>query len=275
MVNQPLASNVALPSLVPPAQPALVSSTREDTARAVTAPSQADTPAESARRITQAPAEEPASEQLCRKLTQEGDARRGARCWSVLARGSDVTAQVALYELFRLQQGALAEPAVALTTLEESLRRFPSGALRGEVELGRVRLLANMGKVQAALAASEALLARGFGNELARELHLLRGKLYEQGLQDCSRALSEYVSLVGDTSSEGDEAEFRRAVCLKRLGRSVEARAAFHSYLSRANPRARGLAEQELETLSAGAPADAPAAAPGNSEPSRNSEPGG
>ena len=272
MVSQPSASNVALPSLIPPAQQ-LVSPKPEDAvARAETPPSRADGPAEGARRVAQAPAEEPASEQLCRKLTQEPtqqrDARRAARCWSQLARGSDVTAQVALYELSRLQQGALAEPAVALSTLEESLRRFPGGPLRGEVELGRVRLLANTGKVEAALEASEVLLTRGFGNELARELHLLRGKLYEQGLQDCSRALSEYVSLVGDGSAEGDEAEFRRARCLKRLGRSVEARSAFHSYLSRANPHSRKIAEQELEALSEGAPEEAPAVAPG-SQPGR------
>ena len=271
MVSPPSASNVAPPALSPPTQQELVSPKREDSVVPVEiVPGRAEGPAESARRIAQAPAEEPASEQLCRKLTQEGDANRAARCWSQLARGSDVTAQVALYELFRLQQGALAEPAAALTTLEESLRRFPGGALRGEVELGRVRLLANMGKAQAALEASEVLLTRGFGSELARELHLLRGKLYEQSLQDCSRALSEYVSLVGDASAEGDEAEFRRARCLKRLGRSVEARAAFHSYLSRANPHSRKIAEQELEALSAGAPVEAPAVvAPANSDPGR------
>jgi ferric-dicitrate binding protein FerR (iron transport regulator) len=113
-------------------------------------------------------------------------------CLRVQAAGAGLRAQIALFHIGRINQEDLGEPAAALATYEELRRRFPRGPLRAESDLSIVQLLATTGRHGEALDESAALLARGSSPERAGELHLLRGDLYREALQDLAQAEREY-----------------------------------------------------------------------------------
>ncbi len=184
----------------------------------------------------------------CRALSSEGKLEAAIACFQVLARGADLKAEVALYEAARLSGERLHDPRRALALLTEHRQRFPGSALRGEVEWLRVRNLERSGKLDQALSASEDLLASPAGRPLAAKLHLLRGQI-SQARDDCARALPEYVALLGEPGSDGDEAEFQRAQCLERLAQPALARAAYERYLARAGARHAPVAKQRLAAL--------------------------
>jgi hypothetical protein len=121
--------------------------------------------------------------------------------------------------------------------------------MRGEVEWLRVQSLAGAGQYAEALAASERLLGTPAGRTLARELHMLRGRIYQDQQGDCGRAASEFVALVGEPGALGDEAELRRAECLEKLGRLGDARAAYAQYLRRARTGNAPKAQERLRAL--------------------------
>ena len=186
----------------------------------------------------------PVADGRCRALGQGGDTSSEAQvtCLEVVARGSGLAAEAALFEMARLH--ARAQPQRALQTLGEHRERFPDGALRGEVTELRIRLLYDLRQDQEALAESERALGTAWGRVLSSKLHLLRGKIYDERLRDCAKAVTEYVALVGDAGLEADDAEFRRAACLERLGRTAEAVSAYEAYLRRGDAR-RGAAARE------------------------------
>ena len=181
-------------------------------------------------------------------LAAAGKVERAVECFRGLSRGGGVTSEVALYEATRLTAEHLGDAQRALGMLDEHRRRFPDGALRGEMEWLHVQTLKRAGRHDEALMASEALLATPVGRKLSPELHWLRGQLLQDAKGDCARALSEFVSLVGEPGPRGDDAEMRRAQCLERLGRADDARAAYKQYLRRPDP---ARAEQARARLSA------------------------
>lgn len=199
-----------------------------------------------ARKASRAVAAKPdrRTESGCRELAQAQGHSTEAQlsCLEVVAEGSGLAAEAALFEIARLN--ARAQPQRALENLAEHRERFPDGALRGEVAELRIRLLYQLRRDQEALAESEQALGTPWGRVLSSKLHLLRGKIYDERLSDCGRAVPEYVALVGEAGPEADDAEFRRAACLERLGRSAEAITAYESYLRRGEPR-RGAAALE------------------------------
>jgi hypothetical protein len=156
---------------------------------------------------------------------------------------------VALYEAARLTAERLREPSRALALLEEHEKRFSNGAMRGEVAWLRVQSLRDLGRLDEALARSEALLSSPEGRALASELHWLRGRIYQDGRADCGRAASEFVALVGEPGARGDDAELRRARCLEQLGRNDDAAAAYQRYLARADARHAAEARARLSAL--------------------------
>jgi Flp pilus assembly protein TadD len=111
-----------------------------------------------------------------------------------------------------------------------------------------VQSLERAGRFDEALGESEALLGAPEGRALSSDIHWLRARIYD-ARSDCGSAVSELVSLVGEAGERGDEAEMRRAVCLERLGRKSEARAAYEHYLERAEPRRVNEARQKVEEL--------------------------
>lgn len=191
------------------------------------------------------------SDAECRQRAA-ASAEDGAVCYALVARGSDLGGEVALFELSRLHLERLQNAARALDLADEHRRRFPNGALRAEAEWVAVRAAFELGKDAQALARSEALLAAPWGRALAAELHWLRGRIYEERQNDCARAVTEYVALVGETSARADAAELRRARCLETLGRHGDAVSAYTRYLSRAEPRQAAEAQRRLDSLKKG-----------------------
>jgi hypothetical protein len=189
------------------------------------------------------------TEARCRELAQKTSPQRGADCFRSLSRGSGVEAEVALYEAARLSADKLSDHARALELSEEYERRFPSGALRGEIAWLRVRSLRAAGRLDEAFSASERLLDTKAGRALSRDIHWLRGVAYQDERNDCERAASEFVSLIGEPGARGDDAELRRAHCLEQLGRNADARRAYEQYLKRASPLRVSEARARLEAL--------------------------
>ena len=166
------------------------------------------------------------------------DARAGIDCYLVDARGSNLRAEVALYEIARLRQDALSDTAGALAALREHRNRFPTGTLRAEVDLSIAELLPRLGRYREALDQATALLGAYPRGERRGELQLLRGHVLREGLHDCAGAERAYSAALEAAGSgrAADPAAFWRAVCLETLGRREEARAAYEHYLARPAP---------------------------------------
>lgn len=190
-----------------------------------------------------------AAEPDCRSVEQKpgGSSSAQLACLEVVGRGSGLAAEAALFEVARLT--AKTEPERALAALAEHRDRFPGGALRGEVAELQIRLLYELRRDTEALVESERALSTSWGRVLSSPLHLLRGKIYDERLSDCASAVTEYVALVGEAGADGDEAEFRRAACLERLGRASEAATAYGTYLRRPDARRRTTASERLDAL--------------------------
>jgi hypothetical protein len=228
-----------LPPLVP-AEPSVAKPSEAPAARV-------ETPRSSPPALRTAEAES-FDEASCEKLAAGGEAERAVSCFRGLARGNGLGAEVASYKAARISAERLRDATRALELLDEHTSRFPSGALRGEVRWLRVQSLERAGRFDEALGESEALLGAPEGRALSSDIHWLRARIYD-ARSDCGSAVSELVSLVGEAGERGDEAEMRRAVCLERLGRKSEARAAYEHYLERAEPRRVNEARQKVEEL--------------------------
>lgn len=170
-------------------------------------------------------------------------------CLRHLAEGSGLSAEAALYELAHWTALHEGQRDQTLILLQQHAQRFPKSALRGEVDDLRVRMLYELGRDREALQASEAILLTPYGRVLSSKLHLLRGIIFEERLRDPARAVTEYVALIGDAGPEADEAEFRRAMCLERLGRTEEAVKAYARYLDRPTPKRAVVARARLIAL--------------------------
>jgi tetratricopeptide (TPR) repeat protein len=230
-----------LPAVAAPAPLPVVSANEVPSARAVEAPRRGVLPS----RLVEA---ERPDEPHCERLAAAGDSERAVGCFEALARGEGLAAEVASYKAARISAEALRDPKRALRLLDEHAARFPSGTMRGEVRWLRVRSLERAARYDEALNESEALLAAPEGRALSSDLHWLRAGIYE-ARNDCQRAASELVSLVGDPGPRGDAAEMRRAACFERLGKSAEALVAYEKYLERSAPERADEARARVEAL--------------------------
>lgn len=166
------------------------------------------------------------------------------------SRGSDLGAEVALYEAARIYRDGLGDTDRAIATLRELRRRFPAGALSSEAALSLAELLPKVGRYREALVESAAVLGSRPTPDRADEIHLMRGDLLRGGLGDCRSALSEYAQVADvPRSSISDPAAFYGAVCLQALGDGAGARRAFERYLARPAPRRAAEATRFLRQL--------------------------
>jgi len=236
---------------LPLARPTRAQPKRDSPARVATpVPAEADRiPAPSVARRTATPPELAPTEARCKQWLADGKPERSVECFRAISRSSGLDAEVALYEAARLSAEALNDRGRALGLLEEHKKRFPNGALRGEVDWLRVQSLYRSGRLDDALSESEALLATPAGRSLASDLHALRGRIFQDSRRDCDRAVREFVALVGEPGARGDDAELRRARCLEQLGRSADAAQAYEHYLARPDAKQRGEARARLSTL--------------------------
>ena len=233
--KEPLVAALS-PSVAPVPAPAAVLETEPENEAPKPAPS---SPARAA----------PADEATCQRLSRSGELPAAVECYRALGRSSGVAGELGLYRAAKLELENRGRAASALSLLDEHRRRFAGGAMRGEVEWLRVQALARAGRVDEALVESERLLGGPLGGALAADLHLLRGRLLQDQKGDCSRAIREFVGLVGEPSARGEDAEFRRASCLEALGRTASARAAYEQYLRRPTAPRRAQASARLAAL--------------------------
>lgn len=190
------------------------------------------------------------AEEDCLAHARAGDPRRAAACFSARAGGSGLSAQVALYELSRLQRDALGEPAAALSSLSSYLERFPNGSLNGEARFSRLELLARLGRAPEALSASSEFLRSRAGQERAAEVHLFRGNLLLKGAGSAASAAAEFRAALGAPGRVGDDAAYRLAVALESGGNKTEALTAYRHYLERSGGRHRSAATARITELS-------------------------
>jgi tetratricopeptide (TPR) repeat protein len=175
-------------------------------------------------------------------------------CYLAEARGTDLRAEIALYEVARLRRDALSDPAGALGALREHRRRFPAGALSTEIELSIAELLPRLRRYREALDQTSALLGAHPRGERAGELYLLRGHVLREGFGDWAGAEQAYAAAAAAAAPGGgaraaDPASFWRAVCLEKMGRREEASQAYRRYLARARGAHAGEATRRLEAL--------------------------
>lgn len=185
-------------------------------------------------------------ESTCAELKSRGQIAQAVECYEQL--GTDP----ALYEAGRLSAKDLRDPKLALRLLDQRNAQFPAGPMRFEAELLRARLLANQGRPSDALAVTDRLLADPSHRLALPQIHSLRGQLFQDALNDCSHAVTEFTALVGVPGEIGDDGELRRATCLENMGRREEAREAFERYLTRPDAKAAATARAHLDALRPG-----------------------
>ncbi|HEY6079440.1 MAG TPA: hypothetical protein VIW29_11585 [Polyangiaceae bacterium] len=113
----------------------------------------------------------------CAQLARGGASEQALACYAQLARGTGMSAELALFEQARLEGKALRRPDRALNTIDEYRRRFPSGSLRAEVMLAQIDWLLASGNSPRALQVVDEALASGLLRERTLELERLRTKL--------------------------------------------------------------------------------------------------
>lgn len=191
----------------------------------------------------------PSDPATCRDLLHSGKSAASEQCYLKIAAGSGLSAEMAVYEVARLRRDVLANPSGALAALDEYGVRFASGTLAPEVQMARVDLLARLGRVDEALAASAQLLSTPVGRARGAELRLLRGNLLRDQKNDCGSAIAEYQLVAADPGPRGAQAQFGLGLCLERLGRIDEAINVYRSCAERKNANQAEQARQRLKAL--------------------------
>jgi ferric-dicitrate binding protein FerR (iron transport regulator) len=185
----------------------------------------------------------------CLAMARQGQTREALRCLQPISRGSGLSAEMAIYEISRLQRDVLGDGPAALATLQGYATRFPDGALHAEAQLSRISLLARLGHTQEALAESGRLLSGAGGRERGAELHLLRGDLMRERLGDCDGAIKEYALAEADRRGSGAEATLGHARCFENQGRKTEAAALYRACIERGQGRTASEARRRLEAI--------------------------
>jgi hypothetical protein len=169
----------------------------------------------------------------CDVAIESGSAKDAATCLEQRASGDALSAQRALYELAVLKRSRLHDVVGALATLRTYRKRFPDGALKGEVDFALVEMLPKAGRAQEAIRESDALLQTPWGRTKTSELRLMRGRLAQEQLGDCEQALKEFGFIENEFGTIGDEATLRSAQCLERSGKRDLAEVMYRRYLAR------------------------------------------
>ncbi|MGC4066765.1 MAG: hypothetical protein QM784_19440 [Polyangiaceae bacterium] len=185
----------------------------------------------------------------CEAAIKGGPARVAASCLEQRTNGATLDAERAVVALARLKEERLHDPAGALRLLRTYRQRFPEGALRGEVDFALVALLPKVGLAREALSESETLLNTAWGRARSSELRLLRGRLAQDMLGDWNLALKELGFVKNEFGPTGDEAMFRTAQCLERVGEPDAAKSAYQKYLSRDSAHNASEAAERLRAL--------------------------
>jgi tetratricopeptide (TPR) repeat protein len=199
------------------------------------------------------PAEVPSPESVAaRAALASGDAPRALQLYRALAQGTGPSAENASYEIGKVLNEKMGQPANAVAAWRHYRATRPDGILRAEADVSIIETLARTGDTDEALSEANDFLRRHPDSERRAEIARLTGDLY-RARGDCRRALAAYQITLGASRPRDavEAAAFHRADCLIHLGDAGGADAA-RAYL-RAYPS--GKFRGEATTLVGGSSA--------------------
>jgi ferric-dicitrate binding protein FerR (iron transport regulator) len=166
------------------------------------------------------PAEAPTAESAAaRAALASGDAPRALQLYRALAQGTGPSAENASYEIGKVLNEKLGQPANAVTAWRHYRSANPDGILRAEADVSIIETLARIGDTDEALSEANDFLRRRPDSERRAEIARLAGDLY-RARGDCRHALAAYQITLGATRPRDavEAATFHRAACLVHLG---------------------------------------------------------
>lgn len=186
-----------------------------------------------------------------RAAVAAGDAPRALQLYRALAaQGTGPGAENAAYEIGKVLNEKMGQPAAAVSAWRRYRATYPDGILRVEADVSIIETLARSGDADGALVEANEFLRRRPDSERRAEIARLAGDLY-RARGDCRHAVGMYQVAAGASRPRDavEAAAFHRAECLSTLGDSGAAEAA-RGYL-RAYPGGRF--RSEAEALAGGA----------------------
>jgi hypothetical protein len=167
-----------------------------------------------------------------------GNVGKALQIYRGLAQRSGPAGENAAYQVGKILNEQLGQPANAVAAWRHYRTDHPTGILRLETDLSIIEVLARNGETDEALIEATDFLRRHPDSERRAEIARLVGDLY-RSRGDCRRAVAAYQIAVGAarTGDVAETASFHRAECLVRLG-DAEGPDAVRAYL-RANPDGR------------------------------------
>lgn len=166
------------------------------------------------------PAEEPTAESAAaRAALASGDVPRALQLYRALAQGTGPSAENASYEIGKVLNEKLGQPANAVAAWRHYRTANPDGLLRVEADVSIIETLARTGDTDEALSEANDFLRRRPDSERRAEIARLAGDLY-RARGDCHRALAAYQITLGASRPRDavEAATFHRAACLVHLG---------------------------------------------------------
>jgi ferric-dicitrate binding protein FerR (iron transport regulator)/predicted negative regulator of RcsB-dependent stress response len=183
---------------------------------ALASPGETATPTERATSPAQAPTAESAA---ARAALASGDAPRALQLLRALAQGTGPSAENASYEIGKVLNEKLGQPANAVAAWRHYRSTNPDGILRAEADVSIIETLARTGDTDEALSEANDFLRRRPDSERRAEIARLAGDLY-RARGDCRHALAAYQITLGASRPRDavEAATFHRAACLVQLG---------------------------------------------------------
>jgi ferric-dicitrate binding protein FerR (iron transport regulator) len=166
------------------------------------------------------PTEAPTAEALAaRAALAAGDAPRALQLYRTLAQGTGPSAENGSYEIGKVLNEKLGQPANAVAAWRHYRAAYPDGILRVEADVSIIETLARTGDTDEALSEATDFLRRRPDSERRAEIARLAGDLY-RARGDCRHALGAYQITLGASRPRDavEAAAFHRASCLVRLG---------------------------------------------------------
>ena len=166
------------------------------------------------------PAEAPTAESVAaRAALASGDAPRALQLYRALAQGTGPSAENASYEIGKILNEKLGQPANAVAAWRHYRSANPEGILRAEADVSIIETLARTGDTDEALSEANDFLRRRPDSERRAEIARLAGDLY-RARGDCRHALAAYQITLGASRPRDavEAATFHRAACLVHLG---------------------------------------------------------
>ncbi len=153
-----------------------------------------------------------------RAALSAGDPARALALYRTLAQGIGPSAENASYEIGKVLNENMGQPAAAVAAWRHYRSAYPDGILRVEADVSIIETLAKSGDGDGALAEASEFLRRRPDSERRAEIARLAGDLY-RARGDCRHAVNMYQLAIGATRPRDavEAATAHRAECLARL----------------------------------------------------------